>query len=91
MVSSLKVHIFVLLTSFCSDEDEGDGSLARPPMRLFGRIRNQLSFSSEAESSNSESDDSDNVGCDDGNVSSLQWVGGGLGGFDAEDNEGGEW
>jgi hypothetical protein len=79
------------LTSFCSGEDEGDGSLARPPMRLFGRIRNQLSFSSEAESSDSESDDSDNVDCDDGHVSSVQLVGGGLGDFDAEDDEEGEW
>jgi hypothetical protein len=58
-------------------------------MRLFGRFRNQLSFSSEAESSDSrcsESDDSDNVGCDE-HVSGVQWVGGVLGDFDAEDDE----
>jgi len=71
-----------------SGEDEGDGSLSRPPMRLFGRVRNKPSFSSEAESSDSqcsESDDSDSVGCDDGHGSSVQWVG--RGGFDAEDGE----
>ena len=82
------------MTSFFSGEDEGDGSLARPPMRLFGRIRNQPSFSSEAESSDSqcsEADDSDNAGCDDGHMSSVQWVGGGVDGFDVEDDEEGEW
>lgn len=81
------------LTSFYSDED--DGSLSRPPMRLFSR--NKLSFSSDAESSDSqcfESDDSDSIGCDDGHVSSVQQVG--RGGFDAEngedeDEEEGEW
>ena len=63
-------------------------------MRLFGRIRNQLSFSSEVGSSDSQcsgSDDSDDVGCDDGHVSNVQWVDSGLGGFDAEDDEEGEW
>lgn len=75
-----------------SDEDEGDGSLARPPMRLFGRVRNRVSFSSEAESSDSqcsESDDSVNVGRDDGHVSGVRWGDDGLGGF--EDEEEGEW
>ncbi|KAH9058039.1 hypothetical protein EDB83DRAFT_2520935 [Lactarius deliciosus] len=61
-----------------SDEDEGDGSLARPPMRLFGRVRNYLSFTSEVESGDSQcssgSDDSDNVGCDDEQASGVRWV-----------------
>jgi hypothetical protein len=61
-------------------------------MRLFGRVRNKLSFSSDAESSDSrcsESDASDSVGCDDGHVSSVQRVG--REGLDAEDEEEGEW
>ncbi|KAI9444342.1 hypothetical protein H4582DRAFT_2071939 [Lactarius indigo] len=79
-----------------SDEDEGDGSLARPPMRLFGRVRSQQSFSSEVESDSqgsSESDDSDNVGCGDEHVSGVRWVGGRLGDFDEddEDEEEGDW
>ncbi|KAH8992159.1 hypothetical protein EDB86DRAFT_2933217, partial [Lactarius hatsudake] len=79
-----------------SDEDEGDGSLARPPMRLFGRVRNYLSFTSEAESGDSQcssgSDDGDNVGCDDEQASSVRWVGGRLGDFDEdEEDEEGEW
>jgi len=77
-----------------SGEDEGDGSLSRPPMRLFGRVRDKLSFSSDAESSDSQcsgSDASDSVGCDDGHVSSVQWAGrGGLDAVDGEDEEG-EW
>jgi hypothetical protein len=64
-------------------------------MRLFGRIRNKLSYSSDAESSDSqcsESDVSDSVGCDDGHVSSVQWVGrGGLDAEDGEEEEEGEW
>lgn len=79
-----------VLKSFSSGEDEDDGSFSRPPMRLFGR--NKLSFSSEAESSDSQcsgSDDDDSVGCDDGHVSRVQRIG-----FDAEDEEDdeeGEW
>ncbi|KAH9170512.1 hypothetical protein EDB89DRAFT_1977735 [Lactarius sanguifluus] len=79
-----------------SDEDEGDGSLARPPMRLFGRVRNYLSFTSEAESGDSQcssgSDDSDHVGCDDEQASGVRLVGARLGDFDEdEEDEEGKW
>lgn len=64
-------------------------------MRLFGRVRNKLSFSSDAESSDSqcsESDASDSVGCDDGHVSSVQRIGrGALDVVDGEEEEEEEW
>ncbi|KAH9994555.1 hypothetical protein BJV74DRAFT_831230 [Russula compacta] len=45
-------------------ESDDDGSLARPPMRLFGRLCDHHLDSRGIDSRFSESDDSDNVGSD---------------------------
>lgn len=81
---------YLKILSFSDEED--DGSLARPPMRLFGRVSSQRSFISEDESEDSQfsgSGDSDDVGSDNGDTFGVQWSGGGFGGFtvDEEDDE----
>ena len=65
---------------------EDDGSLARPPMRLFGRHCSRSSTIPEDERVESEfsgSDESNNAGLEDGRPSDDQWFGGGPGGFSA--------
>ena len=65
---------------------EDDGSLARPPMRLFGRPCAQRSTIPEDERVESElsgSDESNNAGNEDGHSSDDQWFGGGPGAFSA--------
>lgn len=61
---------------------EDDGSLARPPMHLFGRPRVRRSTILEDERVESElsgSDGSNNAGLEDGHSSDDQWFGGGPG------------
>jgi hypothetical protein len=63
---------------------EGDGSLARPPMHLFGRPCARRSATPEDERVDSElsgSDESNNAGLEpeDGHSSDDQWFGGGPG------------
>jgi hypothetical protein len=59
---------------------EDDGSLARPPMRLFGRPcarRSTVLEEEHVEAELSGSDESNNAGLDDGHSSDDQWFGGG--------------
>ncbi|KAF8480193.1 hypothetical protein DFH94DRAFT_463612 [Russula ochroleuca] len=63
-----------------STESEDDGSLARPPMRLFGR-----STMSKGRSVESELSGSDDNGSDGSHASGVQWSGGEFGAFTAED------
>jgi len=56
-----------------STNSEDDGSLARPPMRLFGRQTMPLNEGVESEFS--ESDDGNNVGLQDGHSSDDRWSG----------------
>jgi hypothetical protein len=68
---------------FPSEDDE---SLARSPMRLFGRpcARRSTIFEDErVESKLSGSDESNNAGFEDGHSSDDQWFGGGPGAFSA--------
>jgi len=68
---------------FPSEDDE---SLARPPMRLFGRPCARRSATPEdarVESELSGSDESNNSGLEDGHSSDDQWFGGGPGAFSA--------
>jgi hypothetical protein len=73
-----------------SGDDDDDGSLARPPMRLFGLVRGQRSFIPDDESGDSadsqfsESGDSDDIESD-GGAFGVQWSGSGFGGFTAEE------
>jgi hypothetical protein len=72
-----------------SERDDDDGSLARPPMRLSGRVRCQRSFISDDESGDSqfyESGDSEDVDSD-GDASGEQWCGFGVGGLSAEEED----
>jgi hypothetical protein len=72
-----------------SELDDDDGSLARPPVHLSGRVRYQRSFVSDDESGASqfsESSDSDGVDSD-GDASGLQWCGFDVGGFTAEEED----
>lgn len=67
-------------------ESEDDGSLARPPMRLFGRPcarRSTIPEDDRVESELSGSDESNNAGLEDGYSSDDQWFGGGPGAFSA--------
>jgi len=60
-----------------SAKSEDDGSLSRPPMRLFGRPRGRHPATHEDESVDSrstDSGDSDNVGSDDRSLG-VQWSG----------------
>jgi hypothetical protein len=74
--------LFFLMVSFSGGEDD-DGSLARPPMRLFGRVRSQHLFISEGDSGD-ESSDSDGIDSD-GDKFGVQWSGGGFGGLTSEE------
>jgi hypothetical protein len=79
---------FFLKVSLSGDEGD-DGSLARPPMRLFGRVRSQDSFISEGESGDSqftESNDSDGIDPD-GDKIGVQWSGDGFGGLTTDEEE----
>lgn len=71
-----KASIFLVFLGI-SISEEDDGSLSRPPMRLFGRLQGRHSAMHEDESVDSrsaESGDSDNVlGSDRG--FSVQWSG----------------
>jgi hypothetical protein len=62
---------------------EDDGSLARPPMRLFGRPCARRSEDDRVESELSGSDESNNAGLEDGHSSDDQWFSGGRGGLSA--------
>ncbi|KAI0249796.1 hypothetical protein BJV78DRAFT_1224982 [Lactifluus subvellereus] len=75
-----------------NSDEEDDGSLARPPMRLFGRVHSRRSFISEDENGDSQfsgsgDSDSDDVGSDDGDTFGVQWSGGGFGGFTADEED----
>lgn len=69
---------------------EDDGSLARPPMRLFGRPyahRSTIPEDERVESDFSGSDESSDGGLEGGHLSDAddQWFGGGPG-ADSDDN-----
>ncbi|KAF8500152.1 hypothetical protein F5888DRAFT_1679523 [Russula emetica] len=66
-----------------STESEDDGSLARPPMRLFGHPCARRSEDERVESELSGSDESNNAGLEDGHSSDDQWFSGGRGRFSA--------
>jgi hypothetical protein len=58
---------------------EDDGSLARPPMRLFGRPcarRSTIPEDERVESELSGSDESNDAGLEDGHSSDDQWFSG---------------
>jgi hypothetical protein len=75
--SFVRDQIFLL---FSMKFSEDDGSLARPPMRLFGR-----STMSKGRSVESELSGSDDNGSDGSHASGVQWSGGEFGAFTAED------